>query len=418
MKVALDEGPGPPIKYQNAELGKLHQVVSILVRCSDVSSRCQTSNTATNVYPNAYLDPHVPADSLVPLSKEASEYLFGRTSYVKKLIEDSNAHEDGLKLLQYCSWENPHFSRSVLTELLWLCGITCLQDMRHHTALLLNILLIKDSWQNHRIHNALMGVAEERDGLLETIEKVKLHYQKRAYQIIKCLVQLFKESPVAATMLNTNHLIAKQWTAAVQWLQEELERGVSTQYNYSSWSPPGQSFENTTTYMLERSQSAKNTLRLACELVPDEVCEINDQCDFDTVFSHIFFFGQEQEETNDSDVEPLEEVGEPAAAAAAVGIAVADGLSTGSPMLRRPVDIVPLMERLEISNYMLAEDVQEEDDASIVSSHGVVPTASVAPEKSPISSINNVSHPNVTSISQYDIQVTIIQFFILSVSQL
>lgn len=274
MKVALDEGPGPPIKYQNAELGKLHQVVSILVRCSDVSTRCQSSNGATNaIFPNAYLDPHVPADSLIPLSKEATEYLFGRTSYVKKLIEDSNAGEDGLKLLQYCSWENPHFSRSVLTELLWLCGFTCLQDMRHHTELLLNILLVEDSWQNHRIHNALMGVADEREGLLETIDKVKVHYQKRAYQIIKCLVQLFKESRVAATMLNTNSTIARHWTLAVEWLQDELERqrGVSNYNNYSSWSPPGQSYENTNNYMLERSQSAKNTLRLACELCPDEV---------------------------------------------------------------------------------------------------------------------------------------------------
>lgn len=89
--------------------------------------------------------------------------------------------------------------------------------------------------------------------------------------------------------------------------------------------------------------------------------------------------------------------------AAAVG--VADSLSTGSPMLRRSVDIVPLMERLEISNCMLADDLLEEDDGTIVSSHGIVPTASIAPEKSTTSSISNVSHPNVTSISQYDIQV-------------
>ena len=43
MQVALDEGPGPPIKYQYAELGKLYSVVSLLVRCCDVSSRCQSS---------------------------------------------------------------------------------------------------------------------------------------------------------------------------------------------------------------------------------------------------------------------------------------------------------------------------------------------------------------------------------------
>lgn len=43
MLVALDEGPGPPIKYQYAELGKLYTVVSQLVRCCDVSLRMQSS---------------------------------------------------------------------------------------------------------------------------------------------------------------------------------------------------------------------------------------------------------------------------------------------------------------------------------------------------------------------------------------
>ena len=43
MMVALDEGPGPPIKYQHAELSKLYSVVSQLVRCCDVSQRCHSS---------------------------------------------------------------------------------------------------------------------------------------------------------------------------------------------------------------------------------------------------------------------------------------------------------------------------------------------------------------------------------------
>ena len=42
-QVALDDGPGPPIKYQYAELGKLYQVVSGLVRCCDVSGLAQSS---------------------------------------------------------------------------------------------------------------------------------------------------------------------------------------------------------------------------------------------------------------------------------------------------------------------------------------------------------------------------------------
>lgn len=49
MLVALDEGPGPPIKYQYAELGKLYTVVSQLVRCCDVTSRMQSSINGENM---------------------------------------------------------------------------------------------------------------------------------------------------------------------------------------------------------------------------------------------------------------------------------------------------------------------------------------------------------------------------------
>lgn len=303
MQVALDEGPGPPIKQQGPELGKLHEVVSILVRCVDVSTMCHSSNEI--MLPNPYADQQM--DTLYTLSKEVSELLFSRTSYVKKLIEDTNVGEDGLKLLQYCSWENPHFSRCVLSELLGQCAFAYWHDMRHHTDLLLNILLMEDSWQSHRIHNALMGVSDEREGLLETIQRSKAHYQKRAYQIIKCLVQLFKESQVANTMLISNRAIARLWSMAVEWLQDELERQRVTrsQYNYSSWSPPAPSNENTNGYILERSQSAQATLQMACELCPEEVRTYF----FDIIFIYFYFFAfpfKEQDESF-SDVEQIEE---------------------------------------------------------------------------------------------------------------
>lgn len=196
---------------------------------------------------------------------------------MKKVIEDVHVGEDGLKLLQYCCWENPVFSRNVLVELLWQCGFTYWHDLRHHTDMLLNILVMEDSWQNHRIHNALLGVAEEREGLLEIIQRTKTHYQKRAYQIMKCLVQLFKTCPCAHDMLLTNFKVTTQWVMACEWLREELERRVpSNQYSYSSWShstvvSSAATNDNSNGYMLERSQSAKNLLTLAFELCPTEV---------------------------------------------------------------------------------------------------------------------------------------------------
>lgn len=81
-------------------------------------------------------------------------------SYIKKLIEDANVTEDTVKLLQYCCWENPHLSRTVLSELLWQIGFAYTHELRHHTDLLLAILLMEDSWQTHRVHNALRGKFE------------------------------------------------------------------------------------------------------------------------------------------------------------------------------------------------------------------------------------------------------------------
>lgn len=78
-------------------------------------------------------------------------------SYIKKLIEDANLSEETVKLLQFCCWENPHFSRTVLSELLWQIAYAYCHELRHHMDLLLSMLLIEDSWQSHRIHNALKG---------------------------------------------------------------------------------------------------------------------------------------------------------------------------------------------------------------------------------------------------------------------
>lgn len=80
MQVALDEGPGPPIKHQYPELCKLHHVVSMLVRCSDLTSECSSSNELTAVMPNVYADPQILPEDRPKLSKEAMQYLFQKTT--------------------------------------------------------------------------------------------------------------------------------------------------------------------------------------------------------------------------------------------------------------------------------------------------------------------------------------------------
>ncbi|XP_032888970.1 probable ubiquitin carboxyl-terminal hydrolase FAF-X isoform X1 [Amblyraja radiata] len=272
MLVALDEGPGPPIKYQYAELGKLYAVVSQLVRCCDVSSRMQSSINGNPPLSNPYGDPNL-SQPIMPIQQSVADILFVRTSYVKKIIEDCSNSEETIKLLRFCCWENPLFSSTVLSELLWQVAYSYTYELRPYLDLLLQILLIEDSWQTHRIHNALKGIPDDRDGLFDTIQRSKNHYQKRAYQCIKCMVALFSSCPVAYQILQSNGDLKRKWTWAVEWLGDELERrpyAANPQYTYNNWSPPVQSNETSNGYFLERSHSARMTLAKACELCPEE----------------------------------------------------------------------------------------------------------------------------------------------------
>ena len=156
MLVALDEGPGPPIKYQYADLGKLYQVVSLLVRCCDISSKTMSSMPGSPVLVNPFIAEEL-GEYLMAIQPQVSELLFNKQNYVKKIIEEANSADDTIKLLKFCCWENPHFSSTVLNELLWQIAYSYAYELRPHLDLLLQMLLLEDSWQTHRILNALKG---------------------------------------------------------------------------------------------------------------------------------------------------------------------------------------------------------------------------------------------------------------------
>lgn len=149
MLVSLDEGPGPPIKYQYAELGKLHSVVSQLIRCCSVSSRMQSSINGNPPLPNPFGDPNL-SQPIMPIQQNVADILFMRTTYVKKIIEDCSNSEETVKLLRFCCWENPQFSCSVLSELLWQVAYSYAYELQPYLDLLLQIFLLEDSWQAHR----------------------------------------------------------------------------------------------------------------------------------------------------------------------------------------------------------------------------------------------------------------------------
>lgn len=130
--------------------------------------------------------------------------------------------------------------------------------------------------------------------MLDTILRHKNQYQRRSYQCIKGLVGLFMRIPMAHKVVLQHPELKRKWMDAVDWLQEELNRVLllfcfifvifcdlnilsfqktlttSSQFNtYNNWSP--QSNENTNSFFLERSNSARKVLQKAYEFCPTEV---------------------------------------------------------------------------------------------------------------------------------------------------
>lgn len=48
-------------------------------------------------------------------------------------------------------------SKTILSEVLWQIAFAYCNELKHHVDLLLALLRMEDSWQTHRISNALIG---------------------------------------------------------------------------------------------------------------------------------------------------------------------------------------------------------------------------------------------------------------------
>ena len=58
-------------------------------------------------------------DSIV-LSSKLNDYIYTRSTYIKKLLEDVPNLDETIKLMKFLSWENITFSTMLLSELLWM----------------------------------------------------------------------------------------------------------------------------------------------------------------------------------------------------------------------------------------------------------------------------------------------------------
>lgn len=201
---------------QYADLNKLYCVVSTLLRCYDMSSYCSSHQSSSIIQPNPYShyselktfhqqqqqqqQTNSAAEALflsfasisIKIPAKIEEYLFKQSKYVKKLLEDAPNSDDTIKLMKFMCWENMNFSLILLNELLWMITYHYSYELKPHLEMLYSILNIADSWQTSRLSFAFQGIpTTKKDGLFEIISNSQNNYQKRGYQIIKMLVQLF-----------------------------------------------------------------------------------------------------------------------------------------------------------------------------------------------------------------------------------
>lgn len=198
---------------QYADLNKLYCVVSTLLRCYDMSSHCSSHQVNTPIQSNPYshynelkmyhqqqqtsnstLENSLLgfANVSVKMPVKIEEYLFKQSKYVKKLLEDAPNSDDTIKLMKFLCWENMNFSLILLNELLWMITYHYSYELKPHLEMLYSVLNITDSWQTSRLSFAFQGIpTTKKDGLFEIISNSQNNYQKRGYQIIKMLVQLF-----------------------------------------------------------------------------------------------------------------------------------------------------------------------------------------------------------------------------------
>ncbi|XP_022644946.1 probable ubiquitin carboxyl-terminal hydrolase FAF-X isoform X2 [Varroa jacobsoni] len=258
IRLALDDGA---IKYQYAELGKLYQTIATLLHCLDVTGYQAAADESRSL--NLLLANPYARSVLAPMDERIAEYLFQPNSFIKKLLEDANGMDEVVDLVKYLCWENQEMSRNVLTELLWCIAYVCTYEVRPYLDILLHILTIQDSWQMIRINMILKGMRPDREALFDIIERAKSHYQKRAYQCVKFLVELLTRVPEAFEDPETRQRLQ----AAVEWTRTELDRkhypGSGQQQ------PPWSQVSNETSngYFLERSASAVEMVSRAGQLL-------------------------------------------------------------------------------------------------------------------------------------------------------
>ena len=97
------------------EPSKLFIILSILIRCYDVSQLCQSHQPDGEVLPNPYYMHENGPISVIP--NELVEIIYKREQFLKKILEDASSCEDSLRLIRFLLWENADVTSVIFNEI-------------------------------------------------------------------------------------------------------------------------------------------------------------------------------------------------------------------------------------------------------------------------------------------------------------
>ncbi|CAF1148229.1 unnamed protein product [Rotaria sordida] len=282
------------------EPSKLSIILATLIRCFDVSMLCKTKQSNNELLSNPYYA--YDNSSICSIPEDMINIIYKQENFLKKIIEDASSSDDLCNLLRFLIWENPDVTWIVLHEIIGSLSKVYANDLRPYLDILYLVLTIEDSWQEVRILYTLKGIPifDENKiiinenssssspppsttlnnnnnnniclNIFDIFLKMKSSNEKRAYQFIKILCQLFTNCIKAYNLLQTDQDIKQRWIHAVRWLRDQLERQNHIPSNYSYYQSQGQTASNDISqgYFLERTPSAKSVLEKAYELCSDK----------------------------------------------------------------------------------------------------------------------------------------------------
>ncbi|CAF3682375.1 unnamed protein product [Rotaria sp. Silwood1] len=285
------------------EPSKVSIILSTLVRCFDVSMLCKTRQSNNELLPNPYYA--FDNSPLCSIPEDMINIIYKQENFLKRIIEEICSCDELFNLLRFLIWENPDITWIILHDIIGSLSKVYANDLRSLLHIIYVVLTIEDSWQEVRILYALKGIPISNEkqimnensstplssppttlnnnplnnnnnnvslNLFDIFLKLKSSHEKRAYQFLKMLCQLFTTCTKANNLLQTDQDIKHHWIQAVHWLRNQLERPNHIPTNYSYYQSQGQITNNDISqgYFLERTPSARSVLEKACDLCSDK----------------------------------------------------------------------------------------------------------------------------------------------------